>query len=231
MAKIAVDGPAGSGKSTLARLLAARLGFTYVDTGAMYRACTLLVIRTGTDPENGKAVLEACSTADIRLEGSLEEQKVLLDGEDVTREIRSPRVTGLVSRVAAHSGLRQEMLKRQQQMARHTDVVMDGRDIGTAVLPDADIKFFVTASLEERAARRMGDFSGLGHTKTGAELMEEIAGRDREDMSREASPLRQPEDAVVVDTTGKSVEESLEELLDHWQRRNKGSREKETAGL
>lgn len=231
MAKIAVDGPAGSGKSTLARLLAARLGFTYVDTGAMYRACALLVIRNGTDPEDGSAVLGTCGPADIRLEGSLEDQRVLLNGEDVTREIRSPHVTGLVSRVAAHSGLRQEMLRRQQQMAAQTDVVMDGRDIGTAVLPDADIKFYVTASLKERAARRMGDFSGLGHEKNAGELMDEIARRDREDMSREASPLRQPEDAVVVDTSGKTVEESLEELLGHWKRKTGEKPGTETPGL
>lgn len=209
---IAIDGPAGSGKSTIAKKLAERLGYLYIDTGAMYRSATLSVLQSGIDPDDERAVTAHVSGLDIALSGSGEDRHVLLNGRDVTRNIRQEDVSNMVSRVARIIGVRAVMVDKQRDMARHANVVMDGRDIGTHVLPDADYKFFLTASLEERARRRQRDFLSLDEPMDLSRIMKSIEERDQQDSSRKASPLRQAQDAIAIDTTHLTVDQVLDEI-------------------
>lgn len=208
---IAVDGPSGAGKSTLARRLAARLGYIYVDTGAMYRAIAYAALQN--DAETDEAVCAMLPELHISLAYEDGAQHVYLNGEDVSGLIRTPEVSMAASRVSAISQVRQFLFDLQQRMAREHSVVMDGRDIGTVVLPDADVKIFLTASAEIRAERR---FRELEEKQPGAqtydEVLRDVIRRDKQDTEREIAPLRQAEDAVLVDTSHADLDES-EEML------------------
>ena len=232
---ITIDGPAGAGKSTVARMLARRLGFQYIDTGAMYRAVTLKALRAGVDLNDEAALAGLASSADIQLTGGPgdgETTRVFLDGEDVTREIRSWEVTRSVSLVARAAGVRKEMVRRQREMAgggKNTKdavtgataadggdaggVVVEGRDAGTVILPEAQFKFFLTASVRERARRRQKDLRGEGREVPLARLEKEIEERDRLDSSREVDPLRLARDAQLIDCSRLSADEVVEMIL------------------
>jgi len=207
---IAIDGPAGSGKSTVAKQLAKRLDMLYVDTGAMYRAITYRVINSGISVKDEKKVLEIARAADV----VFKDTGIYLDGKDVTKEIRSPLVDQWVSQVSKIPGLRKLMVSVQRKMAENHEVVMDGRDIGTVVLPDAKFKFYLTASIDERAKRRYKDLSQNNSRINLEQVKAEIKRRDLLDSEREHAPLRAADDAVVIDTTGKGVQAVLKEIMD-----------------
>lgn len=213
MISIAIDGPAGSGKSTIAKKLATQLGYLYIDTGAMYRSAAYSVLKAGIPISDEKRIVSLVSNLKIELIGSPSEQKVLVDGLDLTREIRKDEVSSLVSEVAKIGDVRKIMVSKQQKIARNQSVVMDGRDIGTQVLPEANFKFFLTASLDERARRRKKDFEALSEDISFAQIKESIRKRDEIDVSRKISPLKQAENAILIDTTTKKVEEILEDML------------------
>ena len=211
---IAIDGPSGAGKSTLARQIAKALGFLYVDTGAIYRTLALAALRRGIDPANSADVLEVLHGIKIDLGyGADGLQHMYLDGADVTEEIRTPAVSAGASAVSAIPAVRTFLMDMQRDLAASRDVVMDGRDIGTVVLPGADVKIFLTATAEERARRRYEELLLRGTEVEYETVLRDIVARDERDTSRAAAPLRQAEDAVAVDTTGKSQEESLDLLL------------------
>jgi len=211
--QIAIDGPAGAGKSTIAKILAERLGFIYIDTGAMYRAVTYLALQQGvlTDDEEELASLAEKCTIELywNCDGS---QQVLLNGQDVSQEIRSPLVSRMVSQVARHPKVRSVLVRKQRQMADEHNVVMDGRDIGTTVLTGAEVKLFVTATLEERARRRFQEMKDKGFTGSLEEIKAELSQRDQLDQNREASPLVAAKDAILIDTTDSSLEEAVEHI-------------------
>ena len=207
MPAVAIDGPAGAGKSTVARAVAAALGFTYVDTGAMYRAVALTALERGIDPDDAASVTEVAGSVEI----SLRDEQVFVDGRDVTGSLRTPDVTRASALVARHAGVRNALVEIQRKAAIEGHVVMEGRDIGSVVLPDAEVKIFLTASLEERTARRARDL-GLDVAELD-EVKASIALRDESDASRTESPLVQVADAVAVDTTGKSIEDVVAEVV------------------
>ncbi len=208
MASIAIDGPAGAGKSTVARAVADELGFTYVDTGAMYRAVALCALESGVDPEDPGGVAHIASAIEIELGN----EKVCVDGRDVSGEIRTGDVTRASAQVARHPAVREALVAVQRRIATEGNVVMEGRDIGTKVLPDADVKVFLTASLDERARRRARD---IGVTEDDIEgLKDAINARDETDSSRPVSPLTQALDAVSVDTTGRPIEDVVREVVE-----------------
>ena len=212
--RIAIDGPAGAGKSTLARSVAARLGYLYVDTGAIYRTIGYHASIHGIDPKDETAVMAALPEVQVELTyGSDGLQHMLLNGEDVTKEIRLPEISRYASEVSAHPGVRAYLLEMQRSLARTHDVVMDGRDIGTVVLPDAEVKVFLTASAQERARRRCRELEQRGTPQPYDQILREIQQRDWEDTHRAAAPLRQAEDAVLLDTTALDFQESEEALL------------------
>ena len=212
---IAIDGPAGSGKSTVARALARRLGFTYLDSGALYRTATLLALENGTDLEDGEALGRVASAARIDLrERDGEQVEVLADGRDVSEEIRTPRVTGASSRVATHPEVRAAMLDKQRRLIDSGDFVVEGRDIGTVVAPDAAVKLFLTADPAERAKRRAAELTRRGHTAQAGEVQAAIEQRDRLDSTRSAAPLRAAKDAIEIDTTGLEVDQVVERALE-----------------
>ncbi|MDD5766013.1 MAG: (d)CMP kinase [Candidatus Marinimicrobia bacterium] len=211
---VAIDGPAGSGKSSTAKEVAKRLGFTYVDTGAMYRAITLLTIRRKISPENSEQVVSLAELIDIRFRWENGNLRTLLNGEDVSDEIRSAEVAQAVSPVSAIAGVREIMVKRQREMSSENNIVMEGRDIGTNVFPKADFKFYVTADVEVRAMRRIGDYQKIGQNLSWEEIVEEIKKRDRIDSSRTHSPLKKADDAIVIDTTHLTFEEQVEKIIE-----------------
>ena len=210
---IAIDGPAGSGKSTVARGLARRLGFTYLDSGAMYRAVTLAALEKGVDLKDGDALGRFATDARIELrEREDDNLQVLLDGRDVTKEIRSPAVTGASSQVAAHQQVRHALLGKQRGLIAAGDWVVEGRDIGTVVAPDATIKVFLTADPAERARRRAAELRRRGIEVEADDVHRAIEQRDRLDTTRSAAPLRQAEDAVTIDTTALDADEVVERV-------------------
>ena len=211
---VAIDGPSGAGKSTLARALAKELGFVYVDTGAIYRSVGYYAYQRGIDPADGAAV--DALLPEIQLEMVYREdglQHMILNGEDVTKEIRLPEVSMYASRVSAIPAVRAFLMDMQRDMARTHSVIMDGRDIGTVVLPQADVKLFLTASAEDRARRRCLELEERGTPEPYEKLLEEMQERDRNDASRSAAPLRPAEDAVILDTTGNTFQQSFDLLL------------------
>lgn len=210
---IAIDGPAGAGKSTVAKIVAEKLGYTYIDTGAMYRGVAWKTLRDDKDAPD-EAILRAVQGIDVRLACTESGTRVTVDGTDVTAEIRTPEVTHIVSRVAALGPVREKMVELQRAMAVDGAVVMDGRDIGTNVLPNADVKIFLTASVEERARRRYDEMVAKGYAVNFDALKDEIASRDKQDSERAISPLRQAEDAVLLDSTALTIDEVVARILE-----------------
>lgn len=209
---IAIDGPAGAGKSTIARRTAAQLGFIYVDTGALYRTVALAAKEAGVPPDDPAQVSQLLEKIQIQLKFVNGEQRVFLNGADVSDEIRSPEISMMASKVSQIGSVREFLFSLQQEIARQNDVIMDGRDIGTVVLPHADVKIFLTATAEDRAKRRYDQLLQSGTVVDFDQLLQEIKERDYNDMHREISPLRQADDAILVDTTGNTLEESIELL-------------------
>ena len=210
---VAIDGPSGAGKSTVARAAAAKLGYVYVDTGAMYRSIGLAVCRKGIAGEDTEGIKATLPEIDIRLTYQDGAQRVLLNGEDVTKAIRENEVSGYASQVSAYPEVRAFLLDMQRELARTHNVIMDGRDIGTVVLPNADVKVFLTASPEERAKRRCRELEQRGQQVDYQQLLAEITQRDYADSHRAAAPLKQAEDAVLLDTSALDFDASLEALL------------------
>ncbi|HWR08964.1 (d)CMP kinase [Sporomusa sp.] len=209
---IAIDGPAGAGKSTVAKLAAHQLGYTYIDTGAMYRAVAWQVLNEGVEPDNETVARLACNL-DMKLTYVNGKTEVAVNGQDITDAIRTPEVNRLVSKVAQVPALREIMLRLQRNMAVDGGVVMDGRDIGTHVLPNADIKIFLTASITERAKRRWQELTDKGYTIDLAELENEISARDKADCEREIAPLVAAVDAFFIDTTELPIDIIVEKIL------------------
>ena len=212
---IAIDGPSGAGKSTLARRVAQAMGYLYVDTGAIYRTLGLAALRRGVPPEDSGRVVELLGQICIDLRhGGDGLQHMYLDGEDVSAAIREPEVSRYASAVSAIPEVRAFLMEMQRDLARRQNVIMDGRDIGTVVLPDADVKIFLTATAEDRARRRYKELRERGNDVGFDTVLRDIIARDERDTMRAAAPLRQAEDAVAVDTTGNTLEESFRLLLD-----------------
>ena len=209
---VAIDGPSGAGKSSLARRCAAELGLLYVDTGAIYRTVGLAALRRGVDPKNEEAVAAILPELDIGMGYEDGVQKMFLNGEDVSREIRLPEISMCASDVSAHAAVRSFLLEMQRKLARENCVIMDGRDIGTVVLPEAKLKIYLTASPEARADRRMKELIAKGVEQPYEEVLRDIILRDEQDMNREVAPLRRAEDAVLVDTTEIDFEGSFQLL-------------------
>lgn len=210
---IAIDGPAGAGKSTVAKKVAKELSFVYVDTGAMYRAMALYLLRKGVNREDPDEIGEACQNAEISIEYQNGEQIVLLDGENVNAHLRTEEVSAMASVSSAVPRVREKLLDLQRKLARTMSVVMDGRDIGTTILPDADVKIYLTASSLTRARRRYLEYQEKGEPCDLAELQKTIEERDQRDMTREISPLCQAEDAVLVDSSELTIDETVEKIL------------------
>lgn len=205
---IAIDGPAGAGKSTVAKIVAEKMNMTYIDTGAMYRAITLLSIRQGKyDADN---IIHLAKQAQIKIQG----KNIYVNGEDVTDAVRNLEVTNKVSKIAKIPQLRIIMTQLQRQMAKSKCIVMDGRDIGTTVLPDAKYKFYLTANVKERAARRYKELIEDGQKVTLEQIEKDIMQRDRQDKKRAFSPLAVAKDAIIIDTTNKTIMQVVEEILD-----------------
>lgn len=211
---IALDGPAGAGKSTVAKLLAKKLGYIYVDTGAMYRAMALHFIRNGINETDFQAMEAACDTADVTITHKDGEQVVLLNGENVNGFIRTEEVSHMTSVSSVNKKVRLKMVELQRQLAEKENVVMDGRDIGSYVLPNADVKVFLTASVAVRAKRRYDEQTAKGIKCSLAEIEENIKERDYRDSHREFAPLTQAEDAVYFDNSGMTIEENVQKLYD-----------------
>jgi len=216
---IAIDGTAASGKSTTAKILAKKLGILPIDTGAMYRAVTLKALRLGIPIENREAIEELARHTEITqklVEGTV---RTFLDEVDVTEDIRSPEVDKAVSLVSSYAGVRKRLVELQRKMAEQGNVVLEGRDIGTVVLPDAPLKIYMDASLEERARRRLGDLKKKGANPTLEEVMEELRRRDEFDSKREIAPLKRADDAIYIDTTRLTVEEQVSIILKEVEKR------------
>ena len=210
---VTVDGPAGSGKSTVSRLLARELACVYLDTGALYRAVALKVSRAGLAPADRAGIAALCAETAVALAVREGDTRVLLDGQDVTEHIRTPAISMLASTISAVPEVRQRLLAVQREAVPAGGIVAEGRDMGTVVFPGADVKFFLTAGPEERGRRRWLELRQRGHEVELAEVIRDVARRDRQDSGREIAPLRPSGDAVLVDSTGKSVEEVVQEML------------------
>lgn len=210
---IAIDGPAGAGKSTIAKRIAAKKGYIYVDTGAMYRAMALFLLREGVDPSDTASIDAKCQEADITIAYENGEQIVYLNGENVNGYIRTEEVGRMASCSSPNPNVRKKLVELQQKLAAGTDVVMDGRDIGTCVLPKAQVKVFLTADSHERALRRYRELTERGEQCDLDVIEQDIIERDRQDMTRELSPLKQAEDAVLVDSSHMTVEEAADAVI------------------
>ena len=211
---VAIDGPAGAGKSTIAKQIARRLGYIYVDTGAMYRAMAYYLIQNQVDAADQEAIDAACQHADISICYQDGEQVVLLNGENVNAYLRTEAVGNMASVSSVVPEVRKKLVELQQKLARETDVVMDGRDIGTVVLPDADVKVYLTASVETRAKRRFLELQEKGEPADLAKIAADIEDRDYRDMHRDISPLRQAEDATLVDSSDMTIDQVVERILE-----------------
>ncbi|MFQ6676852.1 MAG: (d)CMP kinase [Fidelibacterota bacterium] len=211
---IAIDGPAATGKSTTAKCVAQKLGFIYLDTGAMYRSVTLAILNEGIDINNSSRLKELLSGIDIDMRMMKGTIKFYLNGKDVSNEIRTPKITRNVSAVSALKEVRLAMVQNQRKLAKKIDCVIEGRDIGTVVFPDAEFKFFMKADLHVRAERRLKELHMLGEEKSIEELMKDIKHRDEYDSSRNISPLKKAEDAIVIDTTFLSIDEQVSRIIE-----------------
>lgn len=211
---IAIDGPAGAGKSTIAKSLANKLGFIYVDTGAMYRAISLYFIRNNIDALDTKSIKEACKEIDITIEYKNGEQIVLLNKENVNSFIRTEAIGKMASTTSAYSDVRIKLLELQRNLAKTSNVIMDGRDIGTCVLPNANLKIYLTASVEERALRRYNELKTKNIECNLEQIMKDIEDRDYADMNRDMSPLKQSEDAILIDSSTMTIYEVVDKIIE-----------------
>lgn len=213
---IAIDGPAGAGKSTIARKIASKLGFIYVDTGAMYRAMALYFLRNHIDPSDQAEIEASCKDVEITIEYKDGEQFVILNGENVNGLIRTEEVGNMASATSVHRAVRLKLVELQQELARKESVVMDGRDIGTYVLPNADLKIYLTASVEERARRRWSELKAKGIEADLKEIEKDIEDRDYRDMNREFAPLKQAEDAIFLDSSDLTIDEVVDKIMEYY---------------
>lgn len=210
---IAIDGPAGAGKSTIAKLVAEQLQFIYIDTGAMYRALTYYAIQNGFDMDDGKSLAEALNRCSIKLSYESNGLQIYVNERNVTEDIRTDLVSNHVSKVASHKDVRRKMLQLQQELARDGGTVMDGRDIGTHVLPNAEVKIFLTASTDERAKRRHKENIQKGYESDFEKIKEDIIRRDHMDITRKEAPLRKADDAIEIDSTHLSIDDVVQKIL------------------
>lgn len=213
MINIAIDGPAGAGKSTIAKRVAAEKNYIYVDTGAMYRAMALYLYRLGVDPDDSATISEKCRDAEITIEYRDGVQVVLLGGENVNAYLRTPKVSDMASRTSVNPDVRVKLVELQQELGRRQNVVMDGRDIGTVVLPGAQVKIFLTASVDVRAKRRYLELIEKGEEADLEQIAEQIRERDYRDMNRPISPLKQADDAVLVDTSDMTIDQVVTAIM------------------
>lgn len=214
---IAIDGPAGAGKSTIARAAARSLGFLYVDTGAMYRAIALHLLRNHVEADQTERIKELLADMTIRISYSGGEQQIILNDENVTSQLRQEEVGNMASKSSANPKVREKLLQLQRDIARDNDVIMDGRDIGTFVLPNADVKVYLTASVEERAKRRYLELEEKGMDADMSKIEQDIRTRDFQDMNRSIAPLKQAENAVVIDSSQMSIPEVMDRIVDAFQ--------------
>lgn len=212
---VAIDGPAGAGKSTIAKLVAKEKGYIYVDTGAMYRGLAIHFLKKGVDPEDKKAVAEACKDAEVTIGYENGIQQIYLNGENVTGMLRTEEVGNMASKTSAIPEVRNKLLDLQRSLAKEKDVIMDGRDIGTNILPDADVKIYLTASVETRAKRRFDELKEKGEDYSLEEISKDIRERDERDMTREIAPLRKAEDAVLVDSSNMTIPEVVDAICSY----------------
>ena len=210
---VAIDGPAGAGKSTIAKRVAKQMQFIYVDTGAMYRAMAIYFIKNNIDPADENSINSAIQDISISIEYDNGEQQVILNGENITGILRTEEVGNMASKTSVYAKVRSKLVDLQRELAKKTDVIMDGRDIGTTVLPDADVKIYLTASVEARAGRRFKELVEKGIEADYDAIKKDIEDRDYMDMNRENSPLRQAEDAVLVDSSDLSIDETVETII------------------
>lgn len=213
MYNIAIDGPAGAGKSTIAKMAAKKLDFIYVDTGAMYRAMALYFLRREIDAKDEKKIAEACEHINVTIAYQEGEQQVLLNGENVNAFIRTEEVSMMTSNTSKYPAVREKLLYLQRELAAANNVIMDGRDIGTCVLPDAELKIYLTASASERAKRRYLEQKERGVESDLAQIERDIIARDEQDMNREIAPLKQAEDAIYLDTSDMKIEEVVTKIV------------------
>lgn len=211
---VAIDGPAGAGKSTIAKLISRKMGYIYVDTGAMYRAMAVYFSKNKVNPEDESAINEAVKNVDIKIEYQNGEQQVILNGENVTGLLRTEETGNMASKTSKYKEVRSKLVELQRELAKTTDVVMDGRDIGTTVLPDAFVKIYLTASSDARAKRRYDELVAKGEQCDLSAIKEDIEKRDYQDMHREISPLKQAEDAVLLDTSDMNIEQVVAAMRD-----------------
>ena len=211
---IAIDGPAGAGKSTIAKAVAKRLGYIYVDTGAMYRGIGLYALEHGADPKSAKEVGDILDDIAVSIEYKDGEQRLMINGEDVSDRIRTPEVSAAASAVSALPAVREKLLDLQRELAMNNDAVMDGRDIGSFVLPNADVKIFLTASADVRARRRYDELVQKGIKAEFSEVKADMEQRDKNDSTRKASPLVMAEDSILVDTTDMDIERTIEKIIE-----------------
>lgn len=212
---VAIDGPAGAGKSTIAKLVAKEKGYIYVDTGAMYRGLAIHFLNKGVNPDDREAVAEACRDAEVSIGYEDGVQQIYLNGENVTSMLRTEEVGNMASRTSAIPQVREKLLELQRSLAREKDVIMDGRDIGTNILPDADVKIYLTASVETRAMRRYTELKEKGESCNLEGIARDISERDERDMTREIAPLKKAEDAILVDSSDMTIPEVVAEICSH----------------
>jgi CMP/dCMP kinase len=218
---IAIDGPSGAGKSTVARLLAERLGYLYIDTGAMFRAVALAVKRASIPPEDDISMEEICKGLEISFKRVDSQYRVLANGEDITEDIRSPEISLLTSMISTKKTVRDVLLLEQRRMGRSGNVVLEGRDIGSVVFPDAEVKFFLSATAEERGKRRFLELKAKGENVTLENTVNEVIERDNQDEQRQYAPLRMATDAILIDSTGQTINEVLD-CMEKYVRQRKG---------